>query len=82
MLGRTFEGYIHARSPKAVLFQGHYWEDGTWLPLSQIEVKEDENSHVVVVKEWLCAKNNLAEFEHIPTGAFGEWGVSFGGENA
>lgn len=60
----TFEGYVLARSPKAVLFQGHYWGSGLWFPVSQIQVIEDGPMSVVMrVKDWLAGKRDIREFE-------------------
>lgn len=61
----TFEGYVEARSPKAMLFQSHYWEAPVWFPTSQIEVEHEESGGVVVrVKDWLTRKRGILEFTH------------------
>ena len=60
----TFEGIVHMRTTKAVLFQGWYWGASLWLPMSQIEVVPDGPMSVVVkVKDWLAGKKDLREFE-------------------
>lgn len=60
----TFEGYVLARSPKAVLFQGHYWGGALWLPISQIQMEPDGPVSVVVqMKDWLAGKRDLRECE-------------------
>lgn len=60
----TFEGYVHFSTPKAILFQSHYWEAPMWLPLSQIfaESEVDSMETVVKVKDWLVGKKGLLEF--------------------
>lgn len=63
MSSRTFEGVVHFRSPKAILFQGQYWHASMWLPLSQVSMEPDGEIHWVIhVREWLCEKKNLLEF--------------------
>lgn len=61
---QTFEGTIEAQSTKAILFHGVYWEVALWLPRSQIEVFNDEDSFVIEVSGWLSGKNNLNEFTY------------------
>ena len=61
---QTFEGVVLASSTKAVLFHGVYWDGALWLPRSQIEVIEDDDSYIIEVSGWLAGKNNLFEFEH------------------
>ena len=60
----TFEGIILVSSPRAVLFQSHFWEAPLWFPLSQMDIQRFEDSFecVVKVKDWLCRKKNLYEF--------------------
>lgn len=61
----TFEGVILGDSPKALFFQCHYWEEGMWLPKSQVQLEPDGDFfHVVRVKSWLAEKNGLLEFSH------------------
>ena len=60
-----FEGVILGSSAKAVFFQSHYWDEGTWLPLSQVTIEPDGDFfHVVKVKGWLVEKKELEEFCH------------------
>lgn len=63
MSNSTFEGTIEVSTPKAILFQGVYWEGPLWFPRSQIRLLPDgEFAYVVVVKDWLCRKRDLLEF--------------------
>lgn len=63
-----FDGDIIARSKKAVLFRGDYWEkpehaEGVWLPLSQCTLEVDPTDPqrgTVLVPGWLVKKNELA----------------------
>lgn len=58
-----FEGVIHAYSPKAIFFQSWYWEEGLWLPASQIRWYADgELTYVIEMRDWLADKNGLLEF--------------------
>ena len=59
-----FEGYIHATTPGAILFQSHFWEKPLWFPKSQsiIEQEIDSMESVVKVRDWLCKKNSILEF--------------------
>lgn len=58
-----FEGVIHAHSAKAIFFQSWYWEEGLWLPKSQVRMFEDgESDYVIDVRDWLAEKNGLMEF--------------------
>lgn len=59
----TFEGMIINNTVKAVLFRSVYWGAPMWLPRSQIEIKNDDDGHVVKVSPWLCNKKNLSEFK-------------------
>ena len=50
------DGRIKARTPLAIL-----WDDGdtqAWLPLSQIELADDEKS--VLLPEWLAVDKGFA----------------------
>lgn len=58
-----FEGVVLTHSEKAIFFQSWYWEDGIWLPRSQVRMFEDGDfSHIVDVRDWLTDKRNLMEF--------------------
>ena len=60
-----FEGVIHVDSPKAIFFQSHYWEEGTWFPKSQVRIAKDGDFfHIVEVRDWLTEKNGLLEFSY------------------
>lgn len=58
----TFEGNIIERSAKAICFMCHYWWAPMWLPVSQLQMEEDGDGHVIHVKDWLCNKRSLDEF--------------------
>lgn len=58
----TFEGIVHRMTPKAVQFEGYYWEGSLWFPTSQITLIEDEESHILRVNDWLIRKRDLHEF--------------------
>jgi hypothetical protein len=61
----TFEGYEIARSPKAILFQSHYWDGALWVPVSQAEIEREEGGSLVIrIKDWLTKKRGIAEFTH------------------
>ena len=64
-LDHTFHGYVEAESSKAIYFQSHYWYSPMWLPKSQIEIALPWNCTEIQVrvKNWLCKKNDLHEFE-------------------
>ncbi len=63
----TFEGRVLSYSAKAVWFEGVYWGAPLWLPRSQVEIIPDEDSHVVILKDWLANKRGLYEFtEYTP----------------
>jgi hypothetical protein len=63
----TFEGVVHADTPKAIFFQSHYWEEGMWLPKSQLKIEADGDFfHLVKVRNWLMKKNNMFEFHFYP----------------
>lgn len=67
MSGRsTFEGFILVRTPKAILFNGHFWEGPLWFPTSQIDIVSgiDCLESVIHVKSWLCQKRGIHEFTH------------------
>ncbi len=55
-----------ARSSKAVKFQGDYWDDFEWVPLSQCEVVMQPDSDtpgrcVLYIRRWLAKKNGWVE---------------------
>lgn len=58
----TFEGTVHVWTAKAVLFQSYYWEGPLWFPVSQSTILEDDDSHVIKVKDWLVNKREIREF--------------------
>ena len=58
----TFEGNIIQRSAKAVCFWCHYWWAPLWLPLSQVKVEDDGDSHVIHLRDWLAEKRGVKEF--------------------
>ena len=61
----TFEGYVIARSSKAVMFQSVYWDGGIWFPNSQITLEEDGDiSLILCVNDWLTKKRDILEFTH------------------
>lgn len=59
-----FEGLIWFITPKAILFQSHYWEGPLWFPMSQVEIIHnwDSEEKVVIVQPWLCNKRKIHEF--------------------
>lgn len=59
----TFEGIVHAATPRAFLFQSHYWCAPQWLPFSQTTlVKEHKDEVVIKIAGWLANKNGFVEF--------------------
>jgi hypothetical protein len=68
----VFEGQIEVQTPKAIRFQGNYWDAAIWLPLSQVTITPDEDSHVIKVRDWLAEKKGLLEFTHFSEQALEE----------
>lgn len=62
----TFEGRLELVTPRAVRFQGHFWEAPLWFPLSQITIEPDSEDDpltvVIRVRDWLALKRGLLEF--------------------
>ena len=61
----TFEGHVHQRTQKGVLFQSHFWDAPMWFPTSQSYSQQDgEDTVVFRVKSWLAGKKDLEEFTY------------------
>lgn len=66
-----FEGDLLARSPRAIMFRGDYWDreehaEGVWLPLSQISLDQDVGNPrrvTVLIPQWLAKRSNLENYE-------------------
>ena len=67
-----YEGYILGSSNKAVLFHGHYWEAPAWIPFSQCEIIEDEDSYIVTISHWLASRKKIPEFTYMDEAAMEE----------
>lgn len=63
-MANTFIGYAVANTPKAILFQDHFWHTPSWMPKSQIEVFREDDTEELIVKAtpWICKQKRLDEF--------------------
>lgn len=64
-MAEQFLGFIAAETPKAILFQDHFWHEPDWMPKSQITMVRQEETHevVIVATPWICGQKNIREFE-------------------
>lgn len=67
---QTFIGKVLWWTPRAMLFQDHFWHEPEWYPLSQIEVKSvdlDHMEYIIVASNWITQQKGIYEFaERIP----------------
>lgn len=66
MADNVFEGFMIAETPRAWLFQSHYWEKPEFVPKSQTTILETGMSMEVVLtlSDWICGKNSFEEFTY------------------
>lgn len=59
-------GYIIAESPRAFLFQDHYWDEPDWMPKRQCETLRDPDTFEVQLKasDWIADQKGLEEPNH------------------
>lgn len=57
----TFLGHIEARTKKAVFFKAHHWDEGQWMPVSQVFINHHADEIEIKVKSWLAEKNGWKE---------------------
>lgn len=64
-MAEQFIGYVEVEMPKAVFFKDHYWEKPDWMPKSQIEMVEFDDTMEVVITatSWICKQKDIREFE-------------------
>lgn len=62
----TFIGYVIHETPKAFLFQDHFWEEPEWMPKSQMVVVSDFDSTEIVclASQWISKQKDIVEFTH------------------
>jgi hypothetical protein len=53
----TLDGEVRRRTDKAILFYIEAADEEVWLPLSQVELSDDETS--VLVPRWLADEKGL-----------------------
>lgn len=61
-----FIGFVETETPRAFLFQDHFWSRPDWLPKSQVTVfRRDETAEVVIdASDWICKQKEIREFTH------------------
>ena len=61
-----FVGYVVTETPRAFLFQDHFWENPDWLPKSQITTYREDNTTEVRVSAspWICKQKCITEYTY------------------
>lgn len=59
-----FIGYIIVETPRAILFQDHFWGEPDWMPKSQAEIFRDMDTHEIrlIASTWISKQKGIQEF--------------------
>lgn len=65
-MGEEFIGYVTTETPRALLFQDHFWENPDWMPKSQITITRSESTNEVQIdaSPWICKQKCIIEYSY------------------
>ena len=67
MTDLRFVGLVEVETPRALLFQDHFWHEPKWFPKSQVKqtLQVDSLEVIIDASSWICGKNDLSEFKEL-----------------